>query len=128
MYYPDPVEAIRRLAGHLQPKGLLVFHEFDMTYVRSYPSAPILDQVSEWMKQALGATGTRIQIGTELYRMFLAAGLPGPSLRMDVLIGGAQFQGYEILAELIRSLLPVMEDLGIATAAQVDFPTLAERM
>lgn len=128
MYYPDPVEAIRRLAGHLKLKGLLVFQEFDMTYVRSYPSAPILDQVAEWMKKTLRATGTRIQIGTELYRIFLAAGLPGPTLRMDVLIGGAQFQGYEVLAEVIQSLLPVMEELGIATAAQVDFPTLAERM
>ena len=39
--------------------------------------------------------------------MFLAAGLPGPLMRMDALIGGGpQCPVYEILAELIQSLLP----------------------
>jgi hypothetical protein len=81
------------------------------------------------MKRALRATGTRIQLGAELYPAFLAAGLPGPSLRMDILIGGGgEFQGYELLAGAIQSLLPVMEQLGITTAAEVSFPTLAERM
>lgn len=129
MYYPDPVEAIRKLARHLRPMGLMVFQEFDMDYVRTRPSAPTFECAAELMKRTLRAAGTRIQVGAELYPVFLAAGLPGPSLRMDVLIGGGvEFQGYDILAGTIQSLLPVMEQLGIATAAEVSFPTLAERM
>jgi len=81
------------------------------------------------MKRTLRATGTLIEMGAELYPVFLGAGLPGPSLRIDILIGGGlEFQGYELLAGAIQSLLPTMEQLGIARAAEVGLPKLAERM
>jgi 2-polyprenyl-3-methyl-5-hydroxy-6-metoxy-1,4-benzoquinol methylase len=129
MYYPDPVDAIRKLARHLGSMGLMVFQEFDVDYIRSQPSAPTFERAAELMKRTLRAAGTRIQLGSELYPVFLAAGLPGPSLRMDILIGGGvEFQGYDILAGTIQSLLPVMEQLGITTASEISFPTLAERM
>src|SRR5438445_4960027 len=35
MYYPDPVEAIQRLAWHVRPGGLMVFQEFDIGNCRS---------------------------------------------------------------------------------------------
>ena len=30
MYYPDPTDAVRRLAQHLRPGGMIVFQEFDL--------------------------------------------------------------------------------------------------
>jgi len=129
MYYADPVYAIRKLARLLQPGGLMVFQEFDMSYLRSHPSAPTFERATELMIGTLRATGTRTQLGSELYSVFVTAGLPAPALRMDVLIGGGdQFPGYEILAGTIQSLLPAMEQLGIATPGEVDLPTLAARM
>ena len=44
MYYPDPVEAIRKLARHVGPGGLIVFQEFDMANFRSLPNSPICEQ------------------------------------------------------------------------------------
>src|SRR5437016_10099346 len=88
MYYPDPVDAIRKLARHVRRGGLIIFQEFDMENARSFPTAPTLDRAVGWMKQTLSATNTRIQVGLELYSVFLAAGLLGPKLRMDALIGG----------------------------------------
>ena len=100
-----------------------------MDYVRSRPSAPTFERAAEMLKNTLRAAGTRIQLGSELYPVFLAAGLPGPSLRMDILIGGgAEFQGYDILAGAIQSLLPAMERFGIAVSAELGSPTLAEKM
>jgi len=129
MYYPDPVTAIRKLARHLAPMGLVVFQEFDMDYVRSRPSAPTFERAAEIMKRTLRVAGTRIELGSDLYAVFTAAGLPEPSLRMDVLIGGgAEFQGYDLMAGTIQSLLPVMEKLGIASASEINVPTLAARM
>jgi hypothetical protein len=50
-------------------------------------------------------------------------------MRVDALIGGGpQCPLYEILAELIESLLPTMERLKIASAAEVGISTLAQRM
>jgi 2-polyprenyl-3-methyl-5-hydroxy-6-metoxy-1,4-benzoquinol methylase len=129
MYYPDPVETIRKLVRHVRPDGLIVFQELDMANSRSLPVAPLFERSLTWMKQTLSATGARLQLGLELYPLFLAAGLPGPSMRMDALIGGGpQCPVYEILADVIQSLLPVMEKFKIASATEVEISTLAQRM
>lgn len=129
MYYPDPVVALRKFAGYLRKGGLLVFQEFDVANCRSLPIAPTFERHVGWIKQALSATGARTQLGLELYSVFLAAGLPGPSMRMDALIGGGpDAVAYELVTEVTKSLLPVMEKFKIATAAEIDLSSLAERL
>jgi SAM-dependent methyltransferase len=129
MYYPDPVDAVRKLAGHLRHGGLIVFQELDFANCRSLPLAPTFERHIGWIKQALSITGARIELGLELHSVFLAAGLPGPSMRMDALIGGGpDSPAFELVAELTRSLLPVMEKLKITTATEVDISSLAQRM
>jgi ubiquinone/menaquinone biosynthesis C-methylase UbiE len=128
MYYPEPVAAIQKLAHHLRPDGLMIFQEFYTEIFTSVPSAPTFDRAAGWMKKTLSATGARIQLGLELYSVFVAAGLPAPQLRIDALIrGGADFP-YEIITATLQSLMPVMEKLNIATAQEVELPTLAMRM
>jgi len=129
MYYPDPVDAVRKLVGHLRDGGLIVFQELDTTNTRSLPPAPTFERHTGWIKQVLSATGARIQLGLELHSVFLAAGLPGPSMRMDALIGGGpDCPVYELVAGVTRSLLPAMEKLKIATATEVDISSLEQRM
>jgi len=129
MYYPDPVGAVRKLATPVREGGLIIFQEFDIANCRSLPMAPTFERNVDWIRQTLSATGARTQLGLELYSVFLAAGLPGPSMRMDVLIaGGPDSPVYELATEVTRSLLPVMEKLKIATATEVDISTLAQRM
>jgi ubiquinone/menaquinone biosynthesis C-methylase UbiE len=129
MYYPDPVDAIRKLIRHARPQGLIVFQELDMANARSMPVAPLFEASMGWIKQTLSATGARIELGLELYPVFLAAGLPGPSMRVDALIGGGpNYPLFEVVAELVQSLLPVMGKLKIVSAAEVGISTLAQRM
>ena len=66
----------------------------------------------------------------KLHGVFLAAGLPAPTMRMRTFIGGGTEVGewLRAVAELADSLLPAMEKFGVATAAAVDLATLAERM
>jgi SAM-dependent methyltransferase len=129
MYYPDPADTVRRLARHLRPGGLMVFQEFDMDYLRSCPTAPIFERTVGWIRQAFSASGAGIRLGFELHHLFVAAGLPSPSMRFDALIGGrAELEVYDLIAETVQSLLPVMEKTGIATAADVELPTLADRI
>lgn len=128
MYYPDPIDAVSRLAGHLRPGGLIIFQEFDIQNARSSPSAATFDGAVGWIKQALDSTGARTQLGLELHRVFLAAGLPAPSLRMDALIGGASQFPFEIVAATVESMLPMLEQLSISSASEVNCATLAQRM
>src|SRR5215472_16626175 len=129
MYYPDPVDAVRRLATHVREGGLIIFQEFDLANSRSLPLAPTFERHISWIKQTLSATGARTQLGLELYSVFVAAGMPGPSMRMDALIGGGpKCPAYELVAEVTESLLPAMEKLKIATATEVDVSSLAQRL
>ncbi len=129
MYYPDPIDTVRNLALHVCPGGVIVFQEFDMANSRSVPAIPVYERHIGLIRQTLTATGARTQLGPELYGVFLAAGLPGPSMRMDALIsGGANSQAYDLVTEVVQSLLPVMEKLNIATATEINISTLAQRM
>jgi ubiquinone/menaquinone biosynthesis C-methylase UbiE len=129
MYYPDPVATVRKLMRNVRPEGLIVFQEIDLANACSLPVAPLFERCMTWIRQTLSSTGARIQMGLELYPVFVAAGLPGPSMRIDALIGGGpQCPLFEVVAELTQSLLPVMEKLNIASAAEAQVSTLAERM
>jgi len=129
MYCPDPVSMLRKLARHLRPGGLIVFQDFDLANARSLPPAPTFDRALDWIKRTLAATGARLQLGLELYPLYVAAGLPAPSMRMDAMVGGGpDFGLHEIVTDVVRSLLPAMEKLGIVTAAEADVPTLAARI
>jgi ubiquinone/menaquinone biosynthesis C-methylase UbiE len=129
MYYPGPADTVQKLARHVRDGGLLVFQEFDFANCRSLPLAPTFERHTRWIGQTLSATGARTQFGLEMYSVFVDAGLPGPTMRMDAVIGGGpDCPAYALVTEVTRSLLPVMEKLKIATAAEVDIATLAERL
>ena len=53
MYYPDPVDTIRKLMRHVRPEGLIVFQELDMANARSLPIAPLFERSLAWIKQTL---------------------------------------------------------------------------
>jgi SAM-dependent methyltransferase len=129
MYSPDPVNAVRKLIPHLREGGLVVFQEFDTDNCRSFPPAPTYDRAANWIRKSLAASGARLHLGLELFGIFLAAGLPEPSLRTDAVIGGGpDCVAYQLISEVVETLLPVIEAKGIATAAEVDISTLVRRM
>jgi|SRR5215831_13629668 len=115
MYYPDPVDAIRKLARHLRPTGLMVFQEFDMTNMRSFPACRTFEMATDLIKQAFNASGARTNMGLELNSTFVDAGLPEPFLRMDAVIGAASRFPYELVAGVLQSLLPTIERLRPST-------------
>jgi hypothetical protein len=68
-------------------------------------------------------------LGVKLYATFTSAGLPPPALAVHATIAaGPDHPLYEHAANLVRSLLPTMEEEGIATAEEVDVDTLPARL
>ena len=129
MYYPDPADALRKLAEKLRPGGLIVFHEFDFNNCRSFPQASTFDRTVDWTKKTLAATGASFQMGLELHCAFLAAGLPEPTMIMEALIGGgSELARYELIADTIQSILPMMEKFKIVAPGEVDIANLARQM
>ena len=84
---------------------------------------------SEWIIQTFRGTGAQATIGLELRSIFQSVGLPAPTLRLDAAVGAVpDTPAYKMLPEIVRSLLPVMERLGIATAAEVEVESLGLRI
>lgn len=129
MYLKDPAAAIRAFAAHVAPGGLIVFHEFVGSRSESSPKCDVVEQSLSWIRRALTLAGANFDMGYALHSAFVNAGLPAPQLKMEARIGaGPDYQGYRTIAEVVRTLMPVIERTGIATAAEVDIDTLEERM
>jgi SAM-dependent methyltransferase len=128
MYLDDPARTLRSLARHLKPGGIMAFHEIVMSLMRCAP-VPLVSRVGEWLVTAFTRAGAEVDMGLKLPATFLAAGLPLPELHAAARpVTGAESAGYAVLAAVTRSLLPAIETFGVATAAEVEVDTLADRL
>lgn len=130
MYQADPVAAVQSLLERLEPGGLITFQELDMSRIPiCWPSVPLFEKCFRWARAANRRARVHIRMGLDLYRTFVAAGLTEIKLRMDTIVGaGPDFPGYEIIAQSMRSILPVLESSGIASPEEVGAETLAQRL
>ena len=131
LFQADAAAMVRALMRqHLRPGGLIVFHEPDWTNARSFPPVPAYDQCCKWIVEAFRGAGTDTNAANNLYVAFAGAGLQSPQMRMQTFLGGSAgcADWLQVVAGLAASLLPMMEQLGIATAAEVEIATLAQRL
>jgi SAM-dependent methyltransferase len=129
MYQPDPAATLRRLRRHLRGDGIIAFQEMAMPLARTVPDSPQIDQCTDWILTAFARAGCELDIGGKLFATFVAAGLPMPQMIAAARVeGGPHSPVYDYLAGVLRSLLPVMEHAGIATAADVAIDDMAERL
>lgn len=132
MFQPDPAAMLRKLSAHVRRGGVVAFHEVDWDGVESFPPVPRYDQCCRWIVETLRALGTETRMGTKLHATFLAAGLRAPAIRLEAVMGGHggpnTADAVLLIAGLVETLLPEMERLGIATAADVGVETLVERV
>jgi ubiquinone/menaquinone biosynthesis C-methylase UbiE len=131
LFQADPAGMLRTLMKrHLRPGGLIVFQEPDWTNVRSFPPAPTYDRCCHWIIEAFRGAGSDTNAANNLYTAFAGAGLPSPQMRMQTFVSGNAgcADWLEVVAGLAASLFPTMEQLGIATARDVEIATLAQRL
>jgi SAM-dependent methyltransferase len=130
LFQADPVTMLRKLAGHLRPLGLVVFHEPDWVAARSVPPAPTYDRCCGWIRETFRLSDTDSDMAAKLYTTFVRAELAAPSMRMQTFIAGgaASADFLQAVADLVGTLVPAIERLGVATAAEIAIDTLAERL
>lgn len=129
-FQSDPAAVLGRLAAHARSGGPIVFHEIDWAGLASVPPVPTFDQCCRWGADTMRLHGTEIHMGTKLHATFVGAGLGSPTMRLEAPVGGmpVTVPWLELFKELIATLLPEMERLGVATPEQVGLDTLVERI
>ena len=128
-YLPDPAATLRRLSGLVRPGGTVAFQEMVLPLTCSVPDGPLFRKCCEWMMETFERAGFQIDMGSKLLATFLAAGLPAPQMTAAGHVeGGSQSPVYAYLADTLRSLLPMAERIGVATAAEIAIETMAERL
>lgn len=128
MYSRNPVRDLRGLVRNLKPGGLVIFQEFDLLAGKTVPSAPVIDQVREWLLEGFAQAGIELEMGPKLYSTFTGAGLAPPEMRVDGFIGGEKSVVPQLVADAARMLMPQLEALGVTTEGEAQTHTLEKRM
>jgi ubiquinone/menaquinone biosynthesis C-methylase UbiE len=130
LYQSDPSAVLRRLADCVRPGGLVVFHEVDFGRPHvMFPDPPLWHKICRLVGETFRRSGASPDFGLKLTRTFLDAGLPRPTVKAVLPV--ASREGSPLFAWLamgVKTLLPRIEELGLATAEEIQVDTLAERM
>ena len=88
-----------------------------------------MGKVNDWVLETFKRAGIEMHMGLKLRQTFIAAGLEEPQLHSDSFVGGGKsWFGYTYVEDMVRSMLPAMEKLGVTTAADVEIDTFADRL
>jgi SAM-dependent methyltransferase len=130
MYQPDPVQMVRRVAAHARADGVIAFHEPYRGGIRSYPPVSSYDTAWELVTDVMERLGADTSMGIKLHSTFVKAGLPSPSMRLESVIAGGRTSADHVHFEMdvVATVLPELERLGLATESDVDVETLADRV
>ncbi len=128
MYVPDPA-AVLRQATVLRAGGLVVPIEFDVPTSRALPASPLLSQAVAWVGEAFARGGIQPSLGARLWAVVREAGLrPLGMTGVQPHFGPGDPAAVGLLAGIIRTIAPLIERTGVATAEQIGVGTFAQRL
>lgn len=129
-YLEDPTATVRKLADQVRPGGIVAFQDYQFDYLPfALPPVELMDQFQAWFMAAFRQVGVETSMGLKLYDVFVQAGLPAPKIDLDIaFMHPTDERWLGMAAQVLRSILPLMERLGVATAAEVDVDTFTERL
>jgi SAM-dependent methyltransferase len=127
-FLPDPVSALRGVASLVRPGGAIAFQEPSWK-----PFLALCSQMLLWSAcgtlavEAFEGAGANAEMGPELPSLFERAGLPTPVTRMEMSLG-SDSESTRWTYDVLSSLRPQIERLGLTAEKVGDFATLAERL
>jgi len=127
-WVPDPVGVLRSLSYLVRPGGILAFHEpSNAAFLAPFADLPLWSAAASLIPEILRRSGANPEMGLALNRIFQEAGLPAPTMRMEMLLGSdPDFTRWTY--DVLCSLRPQIQELKASLDMLGVFDTLLERL
>ncbi|MDF9817209.1 methyltransferase domain-containing protein [Streptomyces sp. SPB162] len=128
LHLDDPAAAVRAMARHVRPGGIVTFQERTIPRAQAVPPVQLFDQCRDWLRAGISAGGRDPDLGERLCTVLTDAGLVQPAAAVAIPAGGGHTPVVAHVEATVRSLLPLINKCGTATRRDINIDTLAERL
>jgi protein-L-isoaspartate O-methyltransferase len=127
-FLPDPVEALRFLSEKVKPGGIIAFQEGSWApFVLFSAHLPLWSRGVQLLQEVSARSGVNMEMGPALFKAFQDAGLPTPSMRLEMELGhDPDFTRW--VSDTVASVRPQIEKLSLPLKELGDVDTLQQRL
>ena len=127
-FVPDPVASLRHIGELVRPGGVVAFQEVSYAPLLALCAClPLWSACVFAARETIQRSGAHPEMGVDLHGKFQEAGLPPPTMRMEMLLGsGPEFTLW--IYDLLCSLRPQIQKHNVSIEALGDFETLSARL
>ncbi|MBV8163637.1 MAG: class I SAM-dependent methyltransferase [Candidatus Eremiobacteraeota bacterium] len=128
MFLPDPAAALRSLTPYVRPGGTVVFHEISWTpFLAMAQRLPLWSALVRITHEGFRKSHADMDMGLGLHRTFVDAGLPAPTMRLEMMLGVDEALTQWVY-ELFQTVQPKIAEHGVDTSALGDIHSLYARL
>ena len=128
MFLPDPLAVLRSLSQLVRPGGVVAFHELSWApFLLLAARLPLWSAGASIVHETFRLSGANTEMGFSLYRIFQEAGLPAPTMSLEMPLGNEpEFTRW--LPDVLDSLLPQVRQFNLPLEPLGDLATFPERV
>jgi ubiquinone/menaquinone biosynthesis C-methylase UbiE len=111
---PEPADVLAEMVRLARPGGWVASQEPDTENAFCYPPLPAWDRLREIFRASFGRSGADLLIGRRLTELYRQAGLEEIEVVVHAPVYPAGHSRRTILPDLVRSLCPMICELGLS--------------
>ena len=117
---PRPAAVVAEMVRLARPGGWVVGLEADAEYSVCYPPHPAWDRLSEIFHASFIRNGADLLIGRRLTELYREAGLEDIGVEARAGVYRARHSRRTVRADLVRSMRPMIVEMGLADERELD--------
>jgi ubiquinone/menaquinone biosynthesis C-methylase UbiE len=127
-FLPDPVSTLRSLSQKVRPGGIIAFQENSWApFLALSAHLPLWSAVVALLHELSLRFGVNTEMGPALHKVFRDAGLPAPSMRLEIELGHDP-DFTRLLSDAICSVRPQVRKFSLSLDPLGDLDTLQQRL
>jgi len=128
MFLPDPLLVLRSVSQLVRPGGVVAFHELSWApFLLLAAGLPLWSAGASLIHETFRRSGANTEMGFALYRIFQDAGLPAPTMSLEMPLGNDP-EFIRWVPDVLGSLLPQVRQFNLPLEPLGDLDTLPERL